>query len=246
MANSHAERQPNKFQFSTRGLLVVMLLIALGVGLWVRQRNKVERQAREAERQAQYAQVERWIRQLEAPDEAIFSDKRTLDQIIQLRQASYLEQGIAKVHPYDAIADFHGDAKVLDAAGIEPDNLELHGRACSLEAWHLKQATDACRQMAFEFDSRRPTGLSLLKDKHTFQTRIRPLLWRILQGNSGLTSELRVEACRALLAAGDRSAETRSALARIMRSPADVSTIIPKQRADELNEKYQLRLLDDD
>ena len=166
-------------------------------------------------------EVDELIANIMIPVEAMYYDDGYMNALGRLRRQHFEKHQVERFTPYSQIVGISKDeaheyvmtdrdGKMYDTLPIEmigTESFELYWRN---RVWH------GCTTIAAVLESDSAVASYLREHRDVLDRRICPLLRRLLKGDHRWT---RYEACRALLAAGDRSPETMAALVAFLREP---------------------------
>lgn len=188
--------------------------------LWLSARGENERLVR----RLGDTQVEDLLARLCVPSEVIHGDAYLWDEVAKLRSKWCKEHGIERFLPYKNVlaiarsglpgATAYGKGSDMspfypagDVRMVMEGSFELHWSDGAWRTpWELANALERNREIA-----------SLLHERpEILEKRVVPLLKRLLEAHHEWP---RRDACRALLALGDRSEEVRNALQRFLKQP---------------------------
>jgi len=231
-----------RFQFTLRTLFVAVTIVAAYFAGYASHR----RPAMTVQTVQRDARIERLINDLSIPSGALLCDRGTIGAINQLRKQSFLDEGIDEVHPYCQLPPQTGGD--LLAASCPTQYFD---RYHAMEVSLRDRARVTCRVLALELEGNLGLGKYFNENPGVFETRIRPLLLRLLDGRY---DDLNVKACGALLAGGDRSGKCLNRLKEMLQAPPLTTQDYRMRRrrcplppardhAVELNERYKLELL---
>ncbi|MBM4030758.1 MAG: DUF433 domain-containing protein [Planctomycetes bacterium] len=195
--------------------------------------------------------VDELVANLRVPSEALYyPDWSDVQQIAEARKRNYERHGTTTFIPYWALQQ----EGLVEAGTAWPTNDPSQIINGSFENYWLNQPRDAWLNLALQLEENRGVGAYLNSHPAIFARRVRPLLLRLTEAYHPWP---RLDACHALLAAGDRSQKVKDALAPFLREPKWASVVTTdkdgkrverlqysaeKVRAMVLNEKYALGL----
>lgn len=227
------------------------IAVAINAGVWAQYQYEAGPAAARRRVEIATRQTERWCRDLQVPPSALYCDQATLQQISQVRATRYRDAGVEKVadcsklHAY-AAGEHELVTKFQDFQSLPIDLPTAH----SYEAWSRNQAIEACLEMAESLEIW--DAESLQQHPVLGRPEVFHYLQRLLTGISPETDKLRVSACRALLAAGNRGGEVNETLSQLLEaslpSPQRGDPQIleeanqARREAARLNEQYRLGL----
>jgi len=218
-------------------LLLLFLFLLVGAGVWI---NNLQRRLTVRTDQLTALQreidIQDLIRDLSPPDEVILSDVLTRSRVTETRKQNWAREGIKSFIPYNHILASDDPAHWAQA--------DIAYAYSSYEREILDHLFHRCVSLADDFENNYRLGKYFNEHRSEFHRQIRPRLIRLLQTRDPWIVR---DAAHALLAAGDRSPEVRTAMMNLLASSPEGAKTDPEfmdmpRDIPELARKYGIDL----
>lgn len=223
------------------GFLLLVLVTCSGI----RHYRAAQRRAHTAEMGRQRLQLEAWIHDLKVPDAVLYCDQEAMLKVARLRREMYRREGVTELRAYEPLKAFDGASAELPPAEHSPELSDEQLVEISFETSSRRHAAEACLAIAHALETGESVSGYLRERRYAYEGEVEPLLLRMLQGEfPPETDWLRVTACRALLAGGNRSMEVRMALKQLLGKTSRQTPIDPDAQAEaqRLTRLYRLKI----
>ena len=212
-----------RYQFSLRSLLLFVFAVSFALSYAVmavrewRQRKQLDYRA-ELEKVQREAEIEKWVNSLAIPSEAMFLDLRSMRRTCKARVEAMERHGTKEFVPARDLAEAARHGYPDSASRKLPPKEDGTGWSSMMDGsieWNAVLNAETTAQeivLAFEYNYNSALGPYFKEHPEEFNNRIRPSLFRLLKSYE---PRLRLAACKALLASGNRSEEVRRTLQEI-------------------------------